>query len=78
MNVFDEIIGSIDILISKKMKNISSFGFCTVVEVNNKNCRVIYNGNSYVLPYYGNTPTINNKYPIFLPNGNLSQSFIIG
>ena len=78
MNIFDEIMGAIDILVSRKIKNISSFGFCSVTEVNDKNCKVIYNGNEYILPFYGNTPVINNKYPIFLPDGNLSQAFIIG
>ena len=65
MNVFDEILGAIDVLVSKKIKNISFFDFCTVIEVNNKNCKVIYNGNQHILPYYGNTPVANNKYPIF-------------
>lgn len=78
MNIFDEIMGAIDVFVSKKMNNISSFGFCMVIEVNNKNCIVKYNGNEYTLPFYGNTPVINNKYPIFLPNGDLSQAFIIG
>lgn len=78
MNIFDEIIGAIDILVTKKMKNISSFGFCNVIEINNRNCKVVYNGNQYTLPYYGNIPIVNNKYPIFLPNGDLSQAFIIG
>lgn len=78
MNIFDEIVGAIDIITSKKMKNISTFGFCSVIEINNNKCKVIYNGNKYNLPFYGNTPVINNKYPIFLPNGDLSQAFIIG
>ena len=73
MNVFDEILGAIDVLVSKKIKNISFFDFCTVIEVNNKNCKVIYNGNQHILPYYGNTPVANNKYPI-LPN--ISFSFL--
>lgn len=78
MNIFDEIIGAIDVIITKRLNDISSFGFCSVTEVNDKNCKVIYNGNEYYVPFYGNTPVINNKYPIFLPNGNLSQAFIIG
>ncbi len=78
MNYFDEILEAVDILISKRLKKSSSFDFCTVIEVNDENCKVIYNGNEYILPYYGNTPTENNKYPIFLLNGNLSQAFIIG
>lgn len=78
MNVFDEIVGAIDIIISKKIKDISTFGFCVVKEVNNKKCKVLYNGNEYNLPFYGNTPVVNNKYPIFLPKGDLSQAFIIG
>ena len=78
MNVFDEIMGAIDVLVSRKIKNISSFGFCNVIDVNEKSCIVIYNGNEYTVPFYGNTPVINNKYPIFLPDNNLSQAFIIG
>lgn len=78
MNVFDEIMGAIDILISRKIKNVSSFDFCSVIEVNDKKCTIVYNGNEYILPFYGNTPVINKKYPIFLPDGNLSQAFIIG
>lgn len=78
MNAFDEILGAINVLVTKKMKDVSFFDFCTVIEIENKKCTVIYNGSQYILPYYGNIPVINNKYPIFLPNGNLSQGFIIG
>ncbi len=78
MDAKKEIIEAINILISKRMKKISSINFCTVINVQENMCTIIFNGEQYIVPHYGNTPIINKKYPIFLPDNNLSQAFIIG
>lgn len=78
MDTIKEILEAIDILVSKRLNKVSNFYFCTVINVEDNLCTVIFNGKEYTLPFYGNTPIANKKYPIFLPNNNLSQAFIVG
>ena len=78
MNKFKELMESIDILITKKMQNTTQIYFGIIKSIDDNNCIIEIKGNEYNLKYYGNTPLINKKYPVLVPQGNFSQAFIIG
>lgn len=78
MNKFQEIMESIDILISSRLKNTTKVYFGTIKQINGTNCKITLKGADYDFPFYGNTPVVNRKYPIVVPQGNLSQAFVIG
>ena len=75
-----EILDAIDIIVDKKMKQYSTqILFGVVKSVGNDNsCVVNVNTIGYNIRYYGNTPpTLNRKYPVFVPSSGMSQAFII-
>lgn len=78
MNKFKELMESIDILITQRIKNTTQVYFGIVKSVNNNIGTIEIKGNTYDLRYYGNTPLLNKKYPVVVPQGNFSQAFIIG
>lgn len=78
MNKFQELMESIDILISRRLRYVTSINYGIIKQVNSNNCVITIKGEDYTLPFYGNTPVLNRKYPVILPQGNLSQAFIIG
>lgn len=77
MNKFKELMEAIDILITKKMKNTTQVYFGIIKSIDNEHCIIEIKGNNYNLKYYGNTPLLNKKYPVIIPQGNFSQAFII-
>lgn len=78
MDIKKEIMESIDILLKKRLSKITQSYYVTVISVNNNKCTIRLNGNEYIVSFYGNTPEENKKYPIIVPQGNLSQAYIIG
>ena len=78
MNKFKELMESVDILISQRLKYVTTVSYGIIKEVNDNSCVITIKGKEYNLPFYGNTPILNRKYPIILPQGNLSQAFVIG
>lgn len=53
------------------------FGVVTAVATTGNKCTMAINGVSFVINYYGsNTPSINQKYPIFVPAGGMHLAFI--
>lgn len=78
MNKFQEIMEAIDILLSKRLKEVTTVSYGMVKQVVNNTCVITIKGIDYTLPFYGNTPTVNKKYPVVLPQGSLSQGFVIG
>lgn len=78
MDIKREIMESIDILLKKRLSKITQSYYVTVISVNNNKCTIRLNGNEYIVSFYGNTPEENKKYPIIVPQGNLSQAYIIG
>ncbi len=78
MDIKKEIMKSIDILLKKRLSKITQSYYVTVISVNNNKCTIRLNGNEYIVSFYGNTPEENKKYPIIVPQGNLSQAYIIG
>lgn len=78
MDIKKEIMESIDILLQKRLSKITQSYYVTVVSVSNGKCNVRLNGNEHTVSFYGNTPVVNKRYPIIIPEGNLSQAYIIG
>ncbi len=78
MNKFKELMESIDILVSKRLQNLTTVYYGIVKEINDNKCVITIKGEDYTLPFYGNTPIKGKKYPVILSNGNLSQAFVIG
>ena len=78
MNKFRELMEAIDILIFKRLERVTTISYGIVRQVVNNTCVITIKGEDYTLPFYGNTPVINKKYPVILPQGNLSQGFVIG
>lgn len=78
MNKFRELMEAVDILISKRLERVTTVSYGIVRQVVNNTCVITIKGEDYALPFYGNTPVINKRYPVILPQGNLSQGFVIG
>lgn len=73
-----EIMESIDILLKARILKTTQSYYGTIISVNDKKCVIKLNGSTYTVPFYGNAPQINKKYPIIVPQGNFSQSYVIG
>lgn len=78
MDTREEILDAIEILIDKKMKDTTQIQNGTVTSVGDTNCSMVLNGILYDnIAFYGDTPIVNAQYRVFIPAGNMSQSFII-
>lgn len=78
MNPQTEILDAVQILIDKAMENMTQIYNGTVTGANGRYCSMLINGVSYSsILFYGNTPTVNAQYRVFVPEGNMSQAFII-
>ena len=74
-----EILDAVDIIVKKRLENVPQilFGIVTEILGNNK-CNVTINMIGHQVQYYGDTqPTLNKKYPVFVPSSGMSQAFII-
>ena len=74
--ILDAIKIIVDAAIKKSTPNIL-FGVVTEVKGNNT-CVVDINTIGYNLSYYGDSaPTINKKYPVFVPAAGMSKAFVL-
>lgn len=80
MDYKKEILDSIDILIDKKIKNLtkSYYGFIVSVNETKNTCVIRINGVEHTLPFYGGSPVVNRKAPVIVPMGNFSEAYVIG
>lgn len=78
MDIKKEIMESIDVLLKTRLSKVTQSYYVTVVSVDDNKCTIKLNGNEYVVLFYGNTPEKNKRYPMIIPQGNLSQAYIIG
>lgn len=80
MDAQKELLDAVQILIDKSsgLSTKILYVFVSAVNATNKECTVLLSGNSYVVPFYGSVPILGRKYPLFVPEGNMSISFIIG
>lgn len=77
MDARQEILDTIDIMLQKAMKDVVKIYRGNIVEVNNRNCVVKMGGQNYNVRFYGNDPEIGKVYPVFIPSGDMSLSFLI-
>lgn len=79
MNIKQEIVDSISILVKTAIEKtcpVITFGLVSQTESNK--CTVLINQIEHKIKYYGGTPpTVNQKYPVFVPFNNMSLAFII-
>ena len=80
MDAQKELLDAMQILIDNSLKKITQIYYGSIVSVDSENhsCVILMNGREYTMPYYGNQPTVNLKYPVVAPQGNLSIGFVIG
>ena len=77
MEAKQEILEAIEILIKSALKNTTKIYTCIVKDSSGGRCTVLLNGDEYIVKFYGDTPTVNLTYPLFVPQGNLSLAFVI-
>lgn len=76
-SVQKELLDAVEIMIDSKMKNIAQIYRGIIKSTSNNTCVAVINGETYTLDYYGNTPTVNMTYPVFVPQNNMALAFII-
>ena len=78
MDVANEILDAIEIIVDKKIRDISAQiypGVCKSVSGNS--CVMSINGKDNTIQFYGSIPTVGSIYRVFVPDGNMSMAFII-
>ena len=78
MDAVNEILDAIEIIVDKKVRDISAQiypGVCKSVSGNS--CVMSINGRNNTVQFYGSTPIVGSIYRVFVPNGNMSMAFII-
>lgn len=78
MDARNEILDAIEVMISRAMEKTTKIynATCTGVIDNNTGV-VIVNGVQTKITYYGNPPLVNHQYRVFVPEGNMSNAFMI-
>lgn len=80
MDIKKELLDSIQIMIDAAIENrVPDIQFGIVISAEDTGvCKVKINGNSHDIRYYGDKPTLNKKYPVFIPKGSsFSSAFIV-
>ena len=74
-----EILDAVDIMVKKRLENVPQILFGIVTEIlDNNKCNVTINMIGHQVKYYGDTqPTLNKKYPVFIPSSGMSNAFVI-
>lgn len=73
-----EFLDAVQILIDKSLRdNVAVIGRCLVTAISGKRCTITYNGKTNNVDYFGDTPTVNKVYPLFIPYNDMSIAFII-
>ena len=74
-----EILDAVDIMVKKRLENVPQILFGIVTEIlDNNKCNVTINMIGHQVKYYGDSPpTLNKKYPVFVPSSGMSQAFIM-
>nr|DAW16683.1 MAG TPA: hypothetical protein [Caudoviricetes sp.] len=78
MDIANEILDAIEIIVDKKIRDNTAqiySGVCRSIGSNS--CVMSINGKNNTVQYYGGQPTLGAVYRVFVPNGNMSNGFVI-
>lgn len=78
MDIANEILDAIEILVDKKIRDNTAQIYSGVCQsVKTSTCVMSINGKNNTVQYYGATPAIGAIYRVFVPNGNMSNGFVL-
>lgn len=78
MDIANEILDAIEIIVDKKIRDNTAqiySGVCKSIKTST--CVMSINGKNNTVQYYGGQPTLGAVYRVFVPNGNMSNGFVI-
>lgn len=78
MDAKNEILDAIQIMLDRALANTTKIygGLCKGTKTGNIAIMII-NGVETDVPYYGDAPTANKQYRVFVPEGNMSNAFMV-
>lgn len=78
MDVTKEILDAIEIIVDKKIQDNTAQIYSGICQsVNTGSCVMSINGKNNTVQFYGSQPTVGAVYRVFVPNGNMSNGFVI-
>lgn len=78
MDVAKEILDAIEIIVDKKIQDNTAQIYSGVCQsVSTGSCVMSINGKNNTVQFYGSQPTVGAVYRVFVPNGNMSNGFVI-
>lgn len=78
MGIAEEILDAIEIIVDKKIRdNVTQIYSGVCQSVKTSTCVMSINGKNNTVQYYGATPIVGDIYRVFVPNGNMSNGFIL-
>lgn len=78
MDIANEILDAIEIIVDKKIRDNTAqiySGVCKSIKTST--CVMSINGKNNTVQYYGGQPVLGAVYRVFVPNGNMSNGFVI-
>ena len=78
MDAKNEILDAIEIMLDRALANTTKIysGLCKGV-VSKNVAKMLINGIETNVQYYGDAPTVNKQYRVFVPEGNMSNAFMV-
>ena len=78
MDAKNEILDAIEIMLDRALANTTKIygGLCKSV-VSKNVAKMLINGIETNVQYYGDAPTVNKQYRVFVPEGNMSNAFMV-
>lgn len=78
MDIAKEILDAIEIIVDKKIQDNTAQIYSGICQsVNTGTCTMTINGKNNTVQFYGSQPTVGAVYRVFVPNGNMSNGFVI-
>jgi hypothetical protein len=78
LDIANEILDAIEIIVDKKIRDNTAqiySGVCKSIKTST--CVMSINGKNNTVQYYGGQPILGAVYRVFVPNGNMSNGFVI-
>lgn len=78
MDIVNEILDAIEIIVDKKIRDNTAQIYSGICQnVNGGTCTMTINGKNNIVQFYGSQPIVGAVYRVFVPNGNMSNGFVI-